>query len=130
MVIDSSAVLAIVLKEPEAKKIAEAIAADAVRLLSAGTLLEASIAIERRVGETGGREVDALIYRAEVTIVPFTGGQADLARAAYRKYGKGRHRAGLNFGDCISYALAKETGEPLLFKGDDFAHTDLKAVEY
>lgn len=78
----------------------------------------------------GGRELDLLIANSSLSIEPVTAEQAELAREAWRRYGKGRHSAGLNFGDCFSYALAKFTGEPLLFKGDDFLHTDVTAVPY
>ncbi len=125
MVIDPSAILAILLDEPEAEKMAQAIADGSPRLLSAAGLLEASIAIEGRRGEDGGRDLDLFIHRAGIEIVPVDAEQAQMARVAWRRYGKGRHPAGLNFGDCFSYALAKVTGSRLLFKGEDFRRTDL-----
>jgi ribonuclease VapC len=125
MVLDTSAVLAILLDEPESAKIREAIERDSTRLLSAASLLETSIVIESRFGEAGGRELDLLLYRAEVEIVPVDRDQAEIARDAYRRYGKGRHSAGLNYGDCFSYALSRRTGEPLCFKGGDFRLTDV-----
>ena len=128
MVIDTSAVLAILLDEPESPEIRRAIEDDPLRLMSSATLLETSIVIEARFGDHGGRELDLLLHTAQVEIVPVDREQAEIARDGYRAYGKGRHRAALNFGDCFSYALARTTGEPLLFKGDDFAHTDVKAV--
>jgi ribonuclease VapC len=82
--------------------------------------------IETRFGEVGGRELDLLVHRARIEIASVDAGLTDVARAAFRKWGKGRHPAALNFGDCFSYALAKATGLPLLFKGDDFTHTDIE----
>ncbi len=125
MVIDPSALLAILLNEPEAEALARAISEGAPRLLSAAGLLEASIVIEARLGEEAARDLDLLIYRAGIEIVPVDAQQAEVARAAWRRYGKGNHPAGLNFGDCFSYALAKVTGSSLLFKGGDFSRTDL-----
>jgi len=128
MVIDTSALLALLLSEPEARAIAEAIAADPRRLLSAFTALEAAVVVEAKKGEAAGREFDLLAQKAGFDVVPLDAGQAELARSAWRRYGKGRHPAGLNIGDCCSYALARFTGEPLLFKGNDFARTDARAV--
>ncbi|EWY39524.1 ribonuclease [Skermanella stibiiresistens SB22] len=125
MVIDTSAVIAILLKEPEAALLADTIAGGSPRLMSAASLLEASMVIETRKGEAGGRELDLFIYRAGIEIVPVDQEQAEMARAAWRRYGKGRHPAGLNYGDCFSYALAKVRGASLVFKGDDFSRTDL-----
>jgi ribonuclease VapC len=128
MVIDTSALLAILLGEPEAESFAVAIAADPKRLISAFTALEAGIVVESKKGESGGRELDLLLHQARIVIVPMTAEQSEIARFAWRKYGKGRHSAGLNIGDCCSYALAKCSGEPLLFKGDDFSRTDVEAA--
>lgn len=128
MVIDSSAIIAILSNEPEAESIAEAIAADPIRLMSAASLLEVAIVIEARYGEAGGDKLDQLLQTGQIKIEPVTVEQAEVARRAFRTYGKGRHPAALNFGDCFSYALAKILGEPLLFKGDDFSKTDLKRV--
>ncbi len=125
MVLDRSALLAVLLNEPEATAFRLAIEADSVRLLSAATLVETAIVIEARVGEGGGRELDLLLQKAAVEVVAVDAEQADLARRAYREFGKGRHAAGLNYGDCFSYALAHATGEPLLFKGHDFDKTDV-----
>jgi ribonuclease VapC len=125
MVVDPSAILAILLAEPEAEAMARAIAEGAPRLLSAAGLLEASIAIEARRGEEGSRDLDLFIYRSGIEIVPVDAEQAEVARLAWRHFGKGRHPAGLNYGDCFSYALAKVTGSTLLFKGNDFSRTDL-----
>ncbi len=125
MVIDTSALLAILLDEPERRRFNEALEAADTRLLSAATLVETSIVIEARFGAAGVRELDLLCDRAEIEVVPVDERQARAARAAFARYGKGRHRAALNFGDCFAYALAQDRGEPLLFKGDDFAATDV-----
>lgn len=128
MVIDTSALIAILLGEPDAEAFAVAIANDPKRLISAFSALEVSIVIEVKKGEAGGRELDLLLHRAQIEIVAMDSEQAELARIAWRTFGKGRHPAGLNIGDCCSYALSKSSGEPLLFKGDDFSKTDLKIV--
>ncbi len=130
MVIDTSALVAILSLEPEAARLAQAIEADPTRLISASTLLEAGIVIEARLGAAGGKELDLLVAKAGVVIEPLTADQAGIAREAWRRFGKGRHAAALNFGDCCSYALARATGEPLLFKGTDFTNTDIAAVSY
>jgi ribonuclease VapC len=101
------------------------LSSDHTRLMSAASLLETSIVVESRLGEAGGRELDLLLLKARVVIVPFTPKQAEIARVAYRTYGKGRHPVGLNYGDCFAYALAKTSGESLLFKGNDFPRTDI-----
>jgi len=125
MVIDTSALLAILLGEPEAADFSRAIAADPKRLVSAFSVLEAATVILSRKGSAGTRELDLLLHSAGVTIVSFEADQTLLARAAYEKYGKGHHPAALNLGDCCSYALARSSGEPLLFKGNDFSRTDI-----
>jgi ribonuclease VapC len=125
MVIDTSALLAILLAEPEAESFVRAIAGDPKRLVSALTALEAAIVVGARKGPAGVRELDLLFHSSGITIVSLDSDQVLLARAAYEKFGKGRHPAGLNLGDCCSYALARSSGEPLLFKGDDFSKTDL-----
>ena len=125
MVIDTSALAAIFFHEPEREAFRNAIVAASSRLISAATVLEAGMVIEGRRGGGAGREFDLFLVRAQIKIVPVDAELADLARSAWRKYGKGRHPAGLNFGDCFSYALAKATGEPLLAKGTDFAMTDV-----
>lgn len=125
MVIDTSALLAILLGEPEAADFSRAIAADPKRLVSAFSALEAAVVILARKGPAGTRELDLLLHSAGVTIVSFEADQTLLARAAYEKYGKGHHPAALNLGDCCSYALARSSGEPLLFKGNDFSRTDI-----
>lgn len=128
MVIDTSALVAMLSDEPEAQQLEAAVETDDARLMSVASYLETAIVIETRFGEPGGRELDLWLHRAEVDLVSVDANQADAARAAYRTYGKGRHRAGLNYGDCFSYALAKISGQPLLFKGEDFGHTDIPAV--
>ena len=128
MVIDSSAIVAILLNEADAADIAQAIESNSQRLLSAANLLEASIVIENRKGEAGGRELDLLIYRAAIEIVAVDQDQAELARIAWRRFGKGRYPTGLNYGDCFAYALAKTRQLPLLFHGDDFSRTDINIV--
>jgi ribonuclease VapC len=128
MVIDTSAIVAIALDEPEAVAFERRIADDATRLISAATLLEATMVIETRFGEAGGAELDLWLHKASIEIVPVEAEHADQARRAWRRYGKGRHPAGLNFGDCFSYALASLTQEPLLFKGQDFSRTDIRAA--
>ena len=130
MVIDTSAVAAILFGEPEAERLAHAIAADATRLMSTFTALECALVVEARKGETGGHDLDILLHRAGVRILSLDADQWEVARDAWRRYGKGRHPAGLNLGDCCSYALARVSGEPLLYKGQDFARTDLAAVHY
>lgn len=125
MVLDTSSILAILLGEPEAELFTEMISKDQKRLLSAATALELMIVIEAKKGEAGGRELDLFLHRAKIDIVPFDSEQAEVARTAWRHYGKSNHPAGLNFGDCFAYALAKTSGEPLLFKGNDFSQTDI-----
>lgn len=126
MVIDTSAIAAILFDEPDAAALEGKIADDPVRLMSAATFLEATIVIEARLGDPGGREFDLWLHRAEVEIVSVDAEQTDMARRAWRRFGRGRHPAGLNYGDCFSYALAATHDEPLLFKGDDFTKTDVK----
>src|SRR2546430_7210376 len=128
MVIDSSAIIAVLLNEANAAQIAHAIEASSQRLLSAENLLEASIVIESRKGEAGGRELDLLLYRAAIEIVAVDQDQAEIARIAWRRFGKGRHPAGLNYGDCFAYALASSRRLPLLFQDDDFSLTDIDGV--
>ena len=128
MVLDSSALLAILLDEPDRRRFTEAIESDPRRFVSAATLLESAIVIEARRGEAAGRELDLLIHRASIACVPVDAEHVQIARAAWRRYGKGRHPAGLNFGDCFSYALAAVSGEALLYCGDDFVQTDIAAA--
>jgi ribonuclease VapC len=125
MVLDTSALLAILQDEPERRAFNEAIEAADRRVVSTATLVETSIVIESRYGAGGLRDLDALISTAAIDLVPVDAEQAEIARNAFSRFGKGRHPAGLNFGDCFAYALAKAVGEPLLYKGDDFAQTDV-----
>ena len=126
MVIDSSALVAIMTGEPERRLFIEAIAAAETRLVGAPTMLEAGMVMLGRTGEERLRDLRDFCARGDVETVAFGPEHVDLAIDAFRRFGKGRHSAGLNFGDCFSYALAKATGEPLLFKGDDFSQTDIK----
>ncbi|MGH7962300.1 MAG: type II toxin-antitoxin system VapC family toxin [Candidatus Binatia bacterium] len=126
MVIDTSVLLAILFDESDAEGFEIALEADSSRLMSAASVLEAAIVVEARLGEAGGRELDLLLHRARITIAAFTAEQVDVARQAFRTYGKGRHPAGLNYGDCFPYALSKMSGEALLFKGNDFVQTDVE----
>ena len=129
MILDTSSLVAILFGEPESEYFISLISQDSKRLLSAGTALELMIVIESRKGEAGGRDLDLFLHRAKIDIVPFDGEQTELARIAWRRYGKGnQHPAQLNFGDCFAYALSKISGEPLLFKGNDFSQTDVFSV--
>ncbi|HTB04784.1 MAG TPA: type II toxin-antitoxin system VapC family toxin [Bradyrhizobium sp.] len=125
MVIDTSAIVAIALNEADAAEFEERIADDPIRLVSTATVLEATIVIETRLGDAGGREFDLWLLKVGAEVVAVDAEQTDAARRAWRRYGKGRHPAALNYGDCFAYALALIRGEPLLFKGDDFARTDI-----
>jgi ribonuclease VapC len=125
MVIDTSAVTAILFDETEKTIFDKAIAADPVRLISAVNRVEMSFVIEGRKQHAGRLRLERFFRLTDAEIVTVTPDQAEIAVDAFRRFGKGHHRAGLNIGDCFAYALAKATGEALLFKGDDFAHTDL-----
>ena len=128
MVIDSSALLAILLDEPERAAFGSAIAADDIRIASTASLLETSIVVLSRLGEPGAAELDTLLRIADIEAAAFSAEQLKLAIDAFRQYGKGRHPAALNFGDCFAYALARAKREPLLYKGDDFVHTDVRSA--
>ncbi len=128
MVIDTSAIIAILSDENDAAIMAQAIQSDPIRLISGASLLETAIVIESRHGLPGANKLDEFMEIGGFRIEPITVEQVTLARVAYRRFGKGRHPAALNFGDCFSYALAKATNEPLLFKGNDFSQTDLQFV--
>lgn len=128
IVVDTSALIAILDKEPDAARYAEAIAEADTPLISAATLLELHIVMLNRHGARAAQLVARLIQDAAFQIENFTAQHVELAREAYARFGKGRNTAGLNYGDCFSYALAKATGLPLLFKGRDFSQTDLVAV--
>jgi ribonuclease VapC len=126
MVVDTSAVVAILQDEPERRKFNEAIEGVETRSMSTASLLETSIILESRFGADGVRDLDLFISRAQISLVSVDEEQARVARDGFRKYGKGRHPAGLNYGDCFSYALARSLNEPLLFKGQDFLKTDVE----
>jgi ribonuclease VapC len=129
MVIDTSAILTILQGEGERRIFLEAIeAADSIRI-SVASFVETSIVIESRYGAEGLRDLDRFISRANIEQIPVDAEQGQLARSAFSRFGKRRHRAGLNFGDCFSYATAISLGEPLLCKGDDFIHTDVPILE-
>ncbi len=130
MVIDTSALVAIFLAEPERRRFLDLVIEAPTRLISAANLLETGIVLEAKRGEGAGREFDLFVVRANLEVVSVDGEQVEIARAAWRKYGKGRHPAGLNFGDCFAYALAKFLGEPLLAKGTDFAQTDVEVFSF
>lgn len=130
MVVDTSALIAVLEDEPVAARLAAALDAAEVVRISVVTLVEAGIVVEARRGELAGRELDLLLYRLQAGMVSVTAEHAALARGAYRRFGKGRHRAGLNFGDCFAYALAVALGDSLLFVGNDFANTDVVAVQH
>lgn len=125
MILDTSAVLAVVFGEPGFEQFVEAIAAAAVCRISTASFVEVSVIAESRMGDPGLRQCDAFFRDSQILLEPVTEPQALLARQCYSDYGKGRHPAGLNFGDCFSYGLAKALGEPLLFKGHDFRRTDI-----
>ena len=125
MILDTSALAAILFLEPEAALYTKLIHGADRALISAANFLELSIVIENQMGPEAGRQCDIFFRRAGIVIEPFTVEQAHIARQAFLDFGKGRHAAGLNFGDCFAYALAKITGEALLFKGEDFKKTDL-----
>ena len=128
MIIDTSAIIAILFREPDAERFARAITAASSRRISTATLLEATIVLESRSGPTAAQELDTFLRRAQIELEPVTPEQAQTARQAWRRFGKGNHPAGLNFGDCFAYALADVTREPLLFKGRDFELTDIPAA--
>jgi len=129
VILDTSAVIAILRAEPEASAMAEAMSSAGARAISAVSYVEAAVVIDSSHDPIASRRFDDFFREAEIVIEPVTFRQAKIAREAYRDFGKGRHRAGLNFGDCFSYALAKATGKPLLFKGNDFSHTDVEPAE-
>lgn len=126
MVLDSSALLAIFLGEPERKQFLDLMLQAGKRLVSAGNVLETGIVLEAKRGEAAGREFDLFLVRMKIEIAAVDAEQIEIARSAWRSFGKGRHPAALNFGDCFAYALAKSLGEPLLAKGRDFALTDVE----
>jgi ribonuclease VapC len=128
MIVDTSALIAIVKAEPEAGAFAAAMEAAEVLRISAGTYFEAAIVTDGYRSPKLSARLDEILAHAKMVIEPVTVEQARIARQAYRDYGKGSgHPAGLNFGDCFSYALAREKREPMLWKGDDFGHTDIRS---
>jgi ribonuclease VapC len=126
MVTDTSALVAILQNEPERRKFNEAIEAAETRSMSTASFVETSMILESRFGADGVRDLDLFIAKAKISLLPVDEEQAHLARDGFRKYGKGRHPAGLNYGDCFPYALARSRDEPLLFKGEDFSKTDVE----
>ena len=128
MILDTSALVAVLFGEPEAARFTELIYDAESCSISAGNFIELSIVIETQIGPEASRQCDMFFRRAGIVIEPVTVEQAHLARQAFLDFGKGRHPAALNFGDCFAYALARVTGEPLLFKGEDFGRTDVVAV--
>ena len=126
MVIDTSAVLAIFLSEPERKQFLDLILQSGKRLISAASVLETGMVLESKRGEAAGREFDLFVVRTNLEVVPVDAEQVEIARSAWRKFGKGRHPAALNFGNCFTYALARWSGERILAKGREFALTDIE----
>jgi ribonuclease VapC len=130
VVIDTSAVIAILQGEAAAGRLIAAMEGAGARRISAASLVEAGIVLQARYGDHGERELDLLVQRARIDVIPVTDDHAGIARSGFRRFGKGRHPAALNFGDCFSYALAIALGEALLFVGTDFDRTDVTAVVY
>ena len=128
MIIDTSAMVAILYGEPEATALTRLIYNSETSRISVANYLELSMVIEKQIGPEGTRQVDAFFRRAAIDIEPVTMEQGHLARQAFLDFGKGRHKAGLNFGDCFAYALAKDFAEPLLFKGNDFSETEIRSA--
>ena len=126
MVVDTSAIVAILLREPDADTYSRRLGEAPYRVISAVTRVELSFVIEGRYGETGRVGLEKSLRDARIEIAAVTPQHAEIAIEAFRRFGKGRHRAALNIGDCFSYALAKAMDLPLLFKGDDFIHTDVQ----
>lgn len=126
MVLDTSAILALLWNEPDAARLVATLEGEPVRRVSAASLVECSIVVYARHGDPGDRELDVLLHRLAVDVVPVTAEQAELARLAFRSYGKGGHPAALNYGDCFSYALAALSGDALLCTGNDFSKTDIR----
>jgi ribonuclease VapC len=126
VIVDTSVIIAILRNEPDAAAIGEALERTQVRRMSAVNYVEAAVVVDSNRNPVLSRRLDDLLRDIEIAVEPVTLHQARIAREAYRDFGKGRHRAGLNLGDCFAYALAKEKGETLLFKGNDFCHTDIE----
>ena len=128
MVLDTSAVIALMLAEPAAECVLAALETDVDRRISAASVVACGIVLQSRLGDEGGRELDLLLHRAGIRIEPVTEQQADVAREAYRRFGQGQHSARLNFGECFTYALAVDVGQPVLHTGDDFSQTDIESI--
>lgn len=126
MIVDSSAIMAILLGEPEALELSRALASATTARMSAATWLEAGIVVDRRNHAALSNDFAELIAEASIELIPFTPAHPERARAAYRRFGKGNHPAKLNFGDCVASATAELVREPLLYKGDDFAHAEVR----
>ena len=129
MIIDTSALVSILDQEPEAEHLAHAISTASERMLSAANLVETGIVMQVRRGDEAVRDLDLLLAKLKIEIVAVSARQASLARKAFQRFGRGRHPARLNFGDCFAYALAKDSGAPLLFKGEDFSQTDIAVAD-
>ena len=129
MILDTSALLAVLFDEPDADRYERAIASAMTCRMSVANYLEAIMVVESRMGVDGGRQLDDLVETAGIELEPVTVEQSKAARRAWRRFGKGNHPAGLNFGDCFAYALSEITGEPLLYKGDDFVLTDVETIQ-
>ena len=130
MIIDTSALVSILDQESEAERLAHAIATASERMLSAANLVETGIVMQIRRGDEAVRDLDLLLAKLKIEIIAVSAKQANLARKAFQRFGRGRHPARLNFGDCFAYALAKDSGAPLLFKGEDFSQTDIAVAHY
>ena len=128
MIVDTSAVVAVIFDESDAEYFEDEISGATVCRMSVANYFEAAMVIEGRMGEEGARELDSYLETAGIEFVPVRFEHVHAARLAWRRYGKGNHPAGLNFGDCFAYALAEIVGEPLLYKGDDFALTDVESA--
>jgi ribonuclease VapC len=126
IVVDTSAIIAILMREPDAARFAQCIADTSTRLMSAVTRVELSFVLEGRAGDRGRTETAEFLAKSSIEVAAVTPQQAEIAIEAFRRFGKGRHPAALDIGDCFAYALAKATGLPLLFKGSDFAQTDIQ----
>jgi ribonuclease VapC len=130
MIIDTSTLVGLLDQEAEAERLARAIAAAPERMLSAANLVETGIVMQVRRGDEAARDLDLLLAKLKIDIIPVSAKQADIARKAFQRFGRGRHPARLNFGDCFAYALAKDSSRPLLFVGKDFSQTDIAVVPY
>ncbi|WP_275786631.1 type II toxin-antitoxin system VapC family toxin [Pararhizobium gei] len=128
MIVDTSALVAILYREAEAASFVERIHEAETARISVANYVELSMVVESQLGSNGMRQAEAFFRRAGIIIEPVTVEHGELARQAFLDFGKGRHKASLNFGDCFAYALAKASGEPLLFKGNDFSQTDVQAA--